>query len=96
MAYIKKKDRLLKEIKECINEVGNKEKDRIVFNKWPICIKDVCVDNIALLNDNLTIIGYNKYEDNSITNERIVNNLETRYLESILDTVKNGYNKKNK
>ena len=105
MAYIKKKDRAIMAIEEEISKNGSaytyKGMQGIKWDKWPICVKDVCVDNIVLTIDNITgekkIYGCNIYDGDETTNERVVNDLSQKYVESILDSMTNSSKKpKNK
>lgn len=102
MPYIKKKDRAIKAIEEEIAKNGVKTTyygmTAIKWDKWPICIKDVCVDNIFLVDYvegesvEKKIIGCNIY-GKEITCIRVVNDLYQHYVESILDSMTNGYKK---
>lgn len=99
MAYIKKKDRLLNELKEYVKNNGSKmtlsgigdKQQYTVWNAWPICVKDICVDNICLREDG-KIFGCDI--DASIQRYRDIDELHQRYVETILRDVKEGYKKK--
>ena len=103
MAYIKKKDKALAAIIEEIkknNVIGTYDDHAAyVWSKWPICVKDVCVDNMLVVSyeDGEKVIGCNfYYEDDSITNVRVVNNLSQKYVEGILLDMTEGYKKAKK
>lgn len=105
MVYIKKKDRAIIAIEEEITKNGTKTTyygmSAMKWDKWPICVKDVCVDNIFLVNYvegesvEKKIIGCNIY-GNELTNIRVVNDLSQKYVEGILCDMTEGYKKAKK
>lgn len=100
MAYVKKKDRMLNELKEYVKNNSSEvtldglggRKKYLVWNAWPICVKDVCLDNICLRKEDEVLIGCNV--DASIGTYRIIDDLHQRYIETILRDVTEGYKKK--
>ena len=102
MAYIKKKDRLLNELKKYVKNNGFEmildglegKQNYLVWNSWPICVQDICVDNICLRESDNILIGCNI--DSSIGTYRLIDDLHQRYIESILHDVIEGYTKKRK
>lgn len=105
MAYIKKKDQIISSIEEEIKKNGVKTTyygmTAIKWDKWPICIKDVCVDNIFLVDYiegesvEKKIVGCNMY-DNEMTCIRVVNDLSQKIIEGIFVDMTEGYKKKKK
>lgn len=99
MAYIKKKDRMLNELKDYIKNNGSNmtlegidgKKQYTVWNAWPICVQDICVDYIGLCEDN--VYGFDM-DGKKIGRFRNIGELHQRYVESILHDVKEGYKKK--
>ena len=100
MAYIKKKDRLLNALKDYVKRNSsemaldglNGKQKYLVWNAWPICVQDVCVDNICLRESDNKLIGCNV--DVSIGTYRVIDDLHQRYIETILRDIREGYKKK--
>lgn len=116
MAYVKKFDRALNTIKQCIEKdgidteieiVGCKEQCKL-WNKFPICVQDICVDNLVLIKhaDDWAIFG-GDFDDNkamTVSKEmfdrhwRDLKKIKTphaEYVARVLNNLENVLDKKN-
>ena len=99
MGYIKKKDRALIELRDYIKNNGSNmtldgidgKKQYTVWNKWPICVKDICVCNIGVSGDE--IYGFD-FDGDKIHRFRNIGELKQKNVEGVLRDVKEGYKKK--
>lgn len=80
MAYIKKFDRTINTICECI-EKGGKDATIVingtkyeakVWNKFPVCVQDICVDNFVLIKnaDDVAVFGCDFDDDKTMTTSK--------------------------
>ena len=99
MGYIKKKDRALIELRDYIKNNGSNmtldgidgKRQYTVWNSWPICVQDICVDNIGVCGDD--VYGFD-IKGNTIDRFRNIGLFKQKYVEGVLHDVKEGYKKK--
>lgn len=84
-----KKDSVISEIKKLIKLYGEQTGEFWIWNKYPICIKDVCVDTVGLDKNNTLLFG-NFAEGRNIFLKIIhsENDLNSRWLSEFLTDFK--------
>lgn len=84
-----KKNSAVSEIKKLIKSYGQQAGEFWVWNKYPICIKDVCVDTVGLDKNNILLFG-NFAEGRNIFLKimRSENDLNSRWLNEFLTDFK--------
>ena len=93
MAYIKKFDRAINTICECI-EKGGKDATIVidgtkyeakVWNKFPVCVQDICVDNFVLIKnaDDVAVFGCDFDDDKTMTTSKETFNRRWRDLKKM-------------
>lgn len=107
MAYVKQKDKWMNEVIDFMLKngvdteiiIGDKKTKCKLWNKFPICVKDLCVDNIVLVDESeMKVYAGNFSDDNkqSVTKEkfdtkwRCLNDIDKRYVEYVKYVIING------
>ena len=100
MAYVKQKDKwlnevvdfLLKEGKDTEIIIGKTKTKCKLWNKFPVCVKDICVDNIVLIDDGELKVWCGNFDDDnkqSVAKEefetrwRCLNDLNKKFAEYV-------------
>ena len=108
MAYRKQKDKWFDEIVNFLNSNGEDREIHIgdrklkckMWNKFPVCVVDVCVDNFFLIDNNGTLEAYggdlDDKESFSVSQKnfdkywRNLNDIEKRHIEYVKYVLLNG------
>jgi hypothetical protein len=118
MAYVKKFDKALNTIIQCVEKGGkyatividNTQYQAKVWNKFPICVQDICVDNIVLVDmdedETNMLFGCDFDDDKTMTtsketfdrrwrNLRNIKRPHVEYVARILNNLENVLDEKN-
>jgi len=75
----------LSELEDYVRKHGHKVKDVIYWDTYPIVVKDICVLGVAIFNDELVFVDYDKYKFNI---RKEAKNVERKYLEEVFEDMK--------
>lgn len=81
------KTKRLAELEDYVRKHGRKVKDVIYWDTYPICVKDICVLGVAILNDELVFCDYDN-DKKQFRVRREAKNEERKYLEAVLADMK--------
>lgn len=77
----------LAELEDYVRKHGRKVKDVIYWDTYPICVKDICVLGVAIINGELIFTDYDK-EENKFKVRREANKEQRKWLEDALEQMK--------
>ena len=81
------KEKRLNELYDYVKEHGHKVKDIIYWDTYPICVKDICVLGVAILNDEPVFCDYDK-DKKQFRVLREAKNEQRKYIEEVLHDMK--------
>ena len=78
----------LAELEDYVRKHGRKVKDVIYWDTYPICVKDICVLGVAIINGELVFTDYDSKEAKFRIRREAVKE-ERKWLEDALEQMKN-------
>lgn len=81
------KEKRLNELYDYVKKHGHKIKDVIYWDTYPICVRDICVLSVAIINDELVFADYDKDKMQFII-RRECKAENKKYLEEVLHDMK--------
>lgn len=92
-----RKQKIVSEIIAYVKKYGTKKDDIIYWSTDPVCIKDVCVNNVALAKTGDTEnVLFGDFRNKKFISFRNAENLEYNYLQDVLNDMKSADKAKNK
>lgn len=75
----------INELYDYVSKHSHKVHDTIYWNTYPICIKDICVLGVAIIDDELVFADY---ENDKFKIRKKAVDTERKYLEEVLTDMK--------
>ena len=77
------KERRLNELLKYVQEKGHDENGMIVWNTYPICVREICVEGAAIMNGEVAFVDYDR-DINKYKVRRWAKDEERAYLEAVI------------
>jgi len=81
------KEKRLNELYDYVKEHGHKVQDVIYWDTYPVCVEDICVLGVAIINDEPVFADYDKNKK-EFRIRRECKKEERKYLEEVLEDMK--------